>query len=202
MIHTPRTAAKALLTAGFGVLLALHAQAATNAPAATAKPAPPAPALAHGTKTSNSTKQTAATASKAQPSTAPATAAPVLSPASAPSRDPNKVELSQSLPTTMEEIATVDVLREVCPALLDGSQQKAFQQGLIELLKTMLPGLPNPLLALDSLKTDTAYQPLYAQARAQTAQSNVTDNRAVCRDILTYAPSSASANTSSKTKKR
>lgn len=98
----------------------------------------------------------------------------------------NKVELSQSLPTTMEELAAVDVLREICPALLPSQQQPAFWQGMTALLKQLMPNLSNPLLALDSLKSDSSYQKLYQQASADAHAVKVTDNRAVCTDILSY----------------
>lgn len=112
-------------------------------------------------------------------SAAPVPATPVLPPSS-------QVELAQSLPTTMEEIAAMDVLRELCPSLLPTQQHAAFRKGLTIALKQMMPGLSNPLLALDSLQSDAGYQELYRQARADASAATAADNRQICQDILSY----------------
>lgn len=126
----------------------------------------------------------AASADRAQAPTVP------IQPASASvassSAASTQVELAQSLPTTMEEIAAMDVLRELCPSLLPTQQHTAFQKGLAIALKQMMPGLPNPLLALDSLKSDAGYQALYRQASADARAATTTDNRQICQDILSY----------------
>lgn len=96
------------------------------------------------------------------------------------------VEFKQSLPTTMEEIATVDVLGEVCPKILGERMQRQFITGYQNLISTLLPNIPSPQLAIQSLRGDTEYSKLLDNARAETARYAVAENRAVCLDVLHY----------------
>lgn len=98
----------------------------------------------------------------------------------------NAVEFKQSLPTTMEEIATVDVLGEVCPKILGERMQRQFITGYQNLISTLLPNIPSPQLAIQSLRGDAEYSQLLDSARAETARYAVAENRAVCLDVLHY----------------
>ncbi len=96
------------------------------------------------------------------------------------------VEFKQSLPTTMEEIATVDVLGEICPKILGERMNRQFNQGYQHLVSTLLPNIPSPSVAIQSLRGDAEYSKLLDIARADTARYAVAENRAVCLDVLHY----------------
>lgn len=98
----------------------------------------------------------------------------------------NAVEFKQSLPTTMEEIATVDVLGEICPKILGERMNRQFNQGYQNLISTLLPNIPSPQLAIQSLRSDAEYSKLLETSRAETARYAVAENRAVCLDVLHY----------------
>ncbi|MFZ3194561.1 MAG: hypothetical protein WA154_15325 [Moraxellaceae bacterium] len=98
----------------------------------------------------------------------------------------NAVEFKQSLPTTMEEIATVDVLGEICPKILGERMNRQFNQGYQHLVSSLLPNIPSPSVAIQSLRSDAEYSKLLDIARADTARYAVAENRAVCLDVLHY----------------
>lgn len=96
------------------------------------------------------------------------------------------VEFKQSLPTTMEEIATVDVLGEICPKILGERMNRQFNQGYQHLVSGLLPNIPSPSIAIQSLHSDAEYSVLLNTARADAAKYAVAENRAVCLDVLHY----------------
>lgn len=96
------------------------------------------------------------------------------------------VEFKQSLPTTMEEIATVDVLGEICPKILGERMNRQFNQGYQHLVSGLLPNIPSPSIAIQSLHSDAEYSALLNTARADAAKYAVAENRAVCLDVLHY----------------
>ena len=96
------------------------------------------------------------------------------------------VEFKQSLPTTMEEIATVDVLGEICPKILSERMNRQFNQGYQPLVSGLLPNIPSPSIAIQSLHSDAEYSALLNTARADAAKYAVAENRAVCLDVLHY----------------
>ncbi|MEC7119044.1 MAG: hypothetical protein VXW65_03950 [Pseudomonadota bacterium] len=105
----------------------------------------------------------------------------------------NAVEFKQSLPTTMEEVATVDVLREICPKILGEQMQPQFNQGYQNLLSNLLPNMPSPMLGIQSLHNDPEYVVLLDAARAQAASYAVAENRAACLDVVHYPTPAASS---------
>lgn len=96
------------------------------------------------------------------------------------------VEFKQSLPTTMEEIATVDVLGEICPKILGARMNRQFTTGYLHLVSSLLPNIPSPSIAIQSLHSDAEYSKLLETARADAAKYAVAENRAVCLDVLHY----------------
>lgn len=105
----------------------------------------------------------------------------------------NAVEFKNALPTTMEELAAVNVLQEVCPQLLDKTVQDKFQAGYGRLMAELLPNIDTPVLAMQSLKDDSEYKPLLVEAREDAAKATVTENREVCLEVANYPmPNSAS----------
>lgn len=99
---------------------------------------------------------------------------------------PNTVELKQSLPTTMEEVATVDILTEICPKLLDGAQVGAFNSGYQRLITELLPNIPTPATSIKVLHDDAEYKELLQTAREDAASVSVEENRQVCLDVVNY----------------
>jgi hypothetical protein len=98
----------------------------------------------------------------------------------------NTVELKQSLPTTMEEVATVDILTEICPKVLDSAQVGAFNTGYQRLLTEMLPNIPSPASSIKTLHDDAEYKALLDTAREDAASVSVEENRQVCLDVVSY----------------
>ena len=98
----------------------------------------------------------------------------------------NTVELKQSLPTTMEEVATVDILTEICPKVLESSQVGAFNIGYQRLLSEMLPNIPTPATSIKTLHDDAEYKALLDTAREDAASVSVEENRQVCLDVVSY----------------
>ncbi len=107
-------------------------------------------------------------------------------PAATNAQTQNAVEFKQSLPTTMEEIATVDVLGEICPKILGERMNQQFNQGYQHLVSGLLPNIPSPSIAIQSLHSDAEYSKLLETARTEAAQYAVAENRAVCLDVLHY----------------
>lgn len=103
--------------------------------------------------------------------------------AAAPS---NAVEFKNALPTTMEELATVDILNDICPKILDNSMHKEFDAGYVRLLNELMPSIDTPVMAMRMLKDDAEYKPLIEQARADAAAVSVEENRQVCLDVVHY----------------
>jgi hypothetical protein len=96
------------------------------------------------------------------------------------------VELKQALPTTMEEVATVDILTEICPKLLDSSQVSAFNAGYERLITELLPNIPTPVVGIKTLHDDAEYKAQLETAREDAASVSVEENRQVCLDVLNY----------------
>ncbi|MEY2863094.1 MAG: hypothetical protein RLY58_801 [Pseudomonadota bacterium] len=98
----------------------------------------------------------------------------------------NAVEFKNALPTTMEELATVDILNEICPPILGTGMDAGFQSGYIRLLNELLPNIDTPALAIRTLKDDPEYIPLLEQARQDAKSVSVDENRQVCLDVVHY----------------
>jgi hypothetical protein len=103
----------------------------------------------------------------------------------------NAVEFKNALPTTMEELATVDILNEICPKILEAGMLNDFQSGYVRLLNELLPSIDTPVLAVRLLQDDPEYKPLMEQARTDAASVSVEENRQVCLDVVHYPLPSA-----------
>ncbi len=100
-----------------------------------------------------------------------------------------KVEIKANLPTTMEEIAAVDVLSEICPKLLQGKSTAAFQTGYQHLLASLLPGVSAPAAAVKTLHDDKEYLKILDEARSDASKAGVKDNKEVCLDVIGFPAS-------------
>ena len=63
---------------------------------------------------------------------------------------------------------------------------RQFSRGYQNLISTLLPNIPSPQLAIQSLRSDAEYSKLLETSRAETARYAVAENRAVCLDVLHY----------------
>ncbi len=98
----------------------------------------------------------------------------------------SQVEVEGSSGASQEEIATIDVLNEICPQILGTNNNKNFQKGYSNLLAQLLPSFKDPVLAVASMHTDPDYMKILASARTRTLAEKTTDNRDVCLDVLHY----------------
>jgi hypothetical protein len=96
----------------------------------------------------------------------------------------SKVEFKNSLPVTLEEIAVVDVLGQICPPLL--GKNNNFDRGYLQVLTELLPNFPDPILALKALQDDPEYQEKLKEARGDAGKVSVDENREVCLDVAQY----------------
>lgn len=88
--------------------------------------------------------------------------------------------------TSQEEIATIDVLNEVCPQILGQNNTKNFRKGYSNLLRELLPSIKNPVLSVQSMHTDPDYINILANARTKAFAEKIEDNREVCLEVLHY----------------
>ncbi|GAC1374885.1 MAG: hypothetical protein NVS3B3_10800 [Aquirhabdus sp.] len=88
--------------------------------------------------------------------------------------------------TSQEEIATIDVLNEICPQILGQNNNKNFHKGYSNLLKELLPSIKNPVRSVQSMHTDPDYMNILESARTKAFAEKTDDNREVCLEVLHY----------------
>lgn len=95
--------------------------------------------------------------------------------------------LGNKLPVTPQEIATIDVLNDICPAYLSRSQMAAFRNGQHSLLTEMMPTISSPEQAVQLLRrTDADYQRALNEARSLASAAKAQENREVCLEVVNY----------------
>ncbi len=97
-----------------------------------------------------------------------------------------EVESDQGQGTSQEEIATIDVLNEICPKILGTNNNKNFSKGYNNLITHMLPSIKHPVAAVQAMHTDADYMKIYDNARINTLKEKEDDNREVCLEVLHY----------------
>lgn len=97
-----------------------------------------------------------------------------------------EVESDQGQGTSQEEIATIDVLNEICPKILGTNNNKNFNKGYNNLITHMLPSIKNPVAAVQAMHTDADYMKIYDNARVNALKEKEDDNREVCLEVLHY----------------
>jgi hypothetical protein len=97
-----------------------------------------------------------------------------------------EVESDQGQGSSPEEIATVDVLKEICPEIIGTNNNKNFSKGYNILIKHMLPSIKDPVAAVQAMHTDPDYMKIYDNARVSALKEKVEDNREVCLEVLHY----------------
>lgn len=97
-----------------------------------------------------------------------------------------QIVLENTRGTSQEEIATVDVLNEICPKILGVNNNKNFSKGYRNLLRELLPSIKNPELSVKSMRTDPDYMKILDNARTRALAEKAEDNREVCLEVLHY----------------
>ncbi len=100
--------------------------------------------------------------------------------------NPGQVVVENANGASQEEIATVDVLNEICPQILGQNNNKNFRKGYSNLLSELLPSIKNPVLSVQSMHTDPAYMSILENARTKAVAEKVEDNREICLEVLHY----------------
>jgi|GEM_PF-3630796 len=119
--------------------------------------------------------------------------------------DKAAVEVEGAGGTSQEEVATVDVLNEICPQVLGTNNDRNFKKGYANLITHMLPGIKQPVLAVQAMHSDPDYMKTYADARSKAQAAGNEDNREVCLEVLHYPADGSAAHpvkTTAKTKKQ
>ncbi len=113
--------------------------------------------------------------------------------AKAPSAAANQVTVEGGANTSQEEIATVDVLNEICPTILGTNNNKNYQKGYSSLIAHLLPSIKYPVQSVAAMHSDPEYMKIYNDARTQALAQKPEDNREVCLDVLHYSDSKKSS---------
>jgi len=98
----------------------------------------------------------------------------------------NPVVIENAHGASQEEIATVDILNEICPQVLGQNNTKNFRKGYSNLLRELLPSIKNPVLSVQSMHTDPDYMNILNNARTKAFAEKLEDNREVCLEVLHY----------------
>ncbi len=81
-----------------------------------------------------------------------------------------------------EDIATAQVLTEICPALI--GENSKINLHVDQFTQTSLKSLSNPTTTLAQLKADAEYQAAYAEAKQATSEYDTADQKQGCEEIL------------------
>ncbi|MFW2176260.1 MULTISPECIES: MCR_0457 family protein [unclassified Moraxella] len=89
------------------------------------------------------------------------------------------------LTTTKEEVAVLQVLSEICPAMLNPVQQKSFNKAYNIELKRLMPTISDPRTAVQYLSTQQDYKAILNDTRQWTLSYSKEDNKQLCRELAT-----------------
>lgn len=84
---------------------------------------------------------------------------------------------------TKHEIAVMQVLSEICPPMLNGSQKQRFYKSYNVQLKELMPTLDDPKAAIQYLSTQQDYRQILQSMRSWTLSFSKQDNKALCEDL-------------------
>ena len=135
-----------------------------------------APVQVTNTKTSSTTPTTAKTPS-ATPKKTTTVTKPTSAKTSKTAAKPDGIEVSPTQQSSMQEVAAIQVLSEICPQII--GKNKNFDTGYHLLLSDFLPGFKDPELALQALNENDDYQTALKQARDDAAHATRENNREV-----------------------
>lgn len=97
---------------------------------------------------------------------------------------PDGIEVSPTQQSSMQEVAAIQVLSEICPQII--GKNKNFDTGYHLLLSDFLPGFKDPELALQALNENDDYQTVLKQARDDAAHATRENNREVCLGVIEW----------------
>lgn len=92
------------------------------------------------------------------------------------------IDISE-LTTTKEEVALLQVLSEICPAMLNKTQQQGFITAYNAELKRLMPTISEPRMAVQYLSTQQDYKQILNETRQWTLSYPKNENRAVCTEL-------------------
>ncbi len=96
----------------------------------------------------------------------------------------NNIEITPQIQTTKEEVAVVHVLSEICPDIIGKNEN--FNKGYERMLTDLLPGISDPVLAVEALSEEGDYQEVLSQARQNASKHSREDNREVCLEMVQW----------------
>lgn len=94
------------------------------------------------------------------------------------------IDMSE-LSTTKEEVAVLQVLSEICPPVLNKSQQAGFSTAYNAELKKLMPTISDPRLAVQYLSTQQDYKQILNETRQWTLSYPKAENLEVCKELAT-----------------
>ncbi len=87
------------------------------------------------------------------------------------------------LSTTKEEVAVLQVLSEICPPMLNKSQQTGFNTAYNVELKKLMPTISDPRLAVQYLSSQQDYKQILNETRHWTLSYPKAENLELCKDL-------------------
>ncbi|WEV48049.1 MULTISPECIES: MCR_0457 family protein [Acinetobacter] len=90
---------------------------------------------------------------------------------------------------TQEELAAIYVLSEICPGY-GFKKDEAYQSGYAELVKENMPGIQDPVRALQIRAKQKDFKPFLTQARADAKKAGDNQNKEICKEITTLSKGS------------
>ncbi|ONG37330.1 hypothetical protein BKE17_11215 [Enhydrobacter sp. H5] len=92
------------------------------------------------------------------------------------------IDMSE-LSTTKEEVAVLQVLSEICPPMLNKSQQTGFNTAYNVELKKLMPTISDPRLAVQYLSSQQDYKQILNETRQWTLSYPKAENLELCKDL-------------------
>ena len=87
------------------------------------------------------------------------------------------------LSTTKEEVAVLQVLSEICPPMLNKSQQTGFNTAYNVELKKLMPTISDPRLAVQYLSSQQDNKQILNETRQWTLSYPKAENLELCKDL-------------------
>ncbi len=84
---------------------------------------------------------------------------------------------------TKHEIAVMQVLSEICPAMLSSKQKPRFYKSYNAQLQELMPTLDDPRAAIQYLSTQQDYRQILQSMRSWTMSFSKQENKAICEDL-------------------
>lgn len=96
------------------------------------------------------------------------------------------IDMSE-LSTTKNEVAVLQVLSEICPSMLNKSQQQGFGKAYQAELKRLLPTISDPRMAIQYLSSQQDYKQILNETRQWTLSYPTAENKELCSELASGA---------------